>query len=47
MVEVEGVDLDEMRRKYPEAFRRPYYADAGLCMERVLAKNSLPTDKSH
>ena len=40
LVEVERVNLEELRRKCPEAFKRPYHADAGLRMERVLAKNS-------
>jgi trimethylamine-N-oxide reductase (cytochrome c) len=30
LVEVEKVNLDELRNKYPEAFKRPYHADAGL-----------------
>jgi anaerobic selenocysteine-containing dehydrogenase len=38
LVEVEGVNLDELKKKYPEAFSRPYHAAAGLRMERVLAK---------
>jgi hypothetical protein len=36
LVEVERVSLDELRRKYPEAFKRPYRPAAGLRMERVL-----------
>jgi len=36
LVEVERVNLDELRRKYPEAFKRPYHPAAGLRMERVL-----------
>jgi len=36
LVEVERVDLDELMKKYPEAFRRPYHPAAGLRMERVL-----------
>jgi anaerobic selenocysteine-containing dehydrogenase len=38
LVEVDRADLDEIRKKSPEAFRRPYDAGAGLRMERVLAK---------
>jgi anaerobic selenocysteine-containing dehydrogenase len=38
LVEVEGANLDEIRKKYPEAFKRPYDAGAGLRMERVLEK---------
>jgi len=37
LVEAERTDLDELMKKYPEAFRRPYHPGAGLCMERVLA----------
>jgi len=37
LVEVERVNLDELMKKYPEAFHRPYHPAAGLCMERVLA----------
>ncbi len=36
LVEVERADLDALRRAYPEAFKRPYRADAGLRLERVL-----------
>jgi anaerobic selenocysteine-containing dehydrogenase len=38
LVEVEQVNLDELRRKYPEAFARPYDGASGLKFERVLAK---------
>ena len=37
LVEVGRADMDELRRRYPEAFSRPYHAGAGLCLERVLA----------
>ena len=37
LVEVEKTDLDELRRKYPEAFSRPYDYASGLKLERVLA----------
>jgi trimethylamine-N-oxide reductase (cytochrome c) len=30
LVEVESVDLNDLRKKYPEAFKRKYHADAGL-----------------
>jgi trimethylamine-N-oxide reductase (cytochrome c) len=30
LVEVESTDLDEIRKKYPEAFKRQYHPDAGL-----------------
>jgi hypothetical protein len=38
LVEVETVNLEELRKKYPEAFKRPYHADAGLRMERVFVR---------
>ncbi len=37
LVEVETVDLDEMRRQYPEAFNRPYDKATGQLIERVMA----------
>jgi hypothetical protein len=36
-VEVELANLDELRRKYPEAFNRPYDRASGLHFDRVLA----------
>lgn len=36
LVEVEQAGLGELRKKYPEAFNRPYRQGAGLRMERVL-----------
>lgn len=36
LVEVERVNVDELRRKYPEAFNRPYNRASGLCYERML-----------
>lgn len=44
LVEVERANLEELRKKYPGAFKRPYHADAGLRMERMLAGNSLLTN---
>ncbi len=38
LVEVEKADLDELRKKYPEAFNRPYDKASGLRFERILAK---------
>ncbi|MBW1768169.1 MAG: molybdopterin-dependent oxidoreductase [Deltaproteobacteria bacterium] len=38
LVDVERVNLEELRRKYPEAFNRPYDQASGLCYERMLAK---------
>ncbi|MEM2569839.1 MAG: molybdopterin-dependent oxidoreductase [Candidatus Bathyarchaeia archaeon] len=34
LVEVEKVDLDEVKQKYPEAFERPYDSAHGLCYKR-------------
>ncbi len=36
LVEVAGVDLDELRLKYPEAFKRPYDKAYGQIFRRVL-----------
>jgi anaerobic selenocysteine-containing dehydrogenase len=36
LVEVEGIDLDVLRKQYPGAFRRPYHPDSGLRWERAL-----------
>jgi anaerobic selenocysteine-containing dehydrogenase len=41
LVEVEKANLEELRKKYPVVFRRAYHPDAGLRMERALAKNGL------
>jgi len=30
LVEVERVNIEDLRKKYPEAFKRPYDAGAGL-----------------
>jgi anaerobic selenocysteine-containing dehydrogenase len=38
LVEVEGLDLDELRKKYPEVFQRPYHPASGLRWERALAR---------
>ena len=38
LVEVELANLDELRKKSPEAFNRPYDQAAGLCLERVLSR---------
>jgi hypothetical protein len=37
LVEVELAKLDELRRKYPEAFNRPYHRGSGLDFNRILA----------
>jgi anaerobic selenocysteine-containing dehydrogenase len=36
LVQVEGADLDGLRQKYPEAFKRKYHPGSGLVLERVL-----------
>ena len=36
LVEVERINLDELRQKYPEAFNRPYNPATGLLRKRVL-----------
>ena len=36
LVEVKPVNLDELRRKYPEAFNRLYDEASGLLFERLL-----------
>ena len=33
LVEVERINVDELRKEYPDAFKRPYHADSGLCFE--------------
>jgi hypothetical protein len=40
LVEVKKANLDELRTRYPEAFAKPYQADAGLRLERVLSSKS-------
>ena len=42
LVNVEPVDLDALRRQYPEAFSRPYNKASGLKFERVLAEKKMP-----
>ena len=36
LVEVEKTDLDGLKKKYPEAFERPYHREAGLTVERLV-----------
>jgi len=36
LVEVERVNLDEMRRQYPEAFKRPFHSAAGSIVDSFL-----------
>jgi trimethylamine-N-oxide reductase (cytochrome c) len=38
LAEVEKADMEELMKKYPEVFKRPYDQAAGLCMERVLVR---------
>jgi hypothetical protein len=38
LVEVKRVGLNELRKKYPEAFNQPYHEASGLMFERVLYK---------
>jgi anaerobic selenocysteine-containing dehydrogenase len=38
LVEVESVNLDEMRKQYPEVFSKPFHHSAGLDLERALTK---------
>ena len=33
LVEVERADLEELRKQYPDAFKRQYHPDAGLRFE--------------
>jgi molybdopterin guanine dinucleotide-containing S/N-oxide reductase-like protein len=36
LVEIERADMDQMRRNYPEAFRRPFHVAAGPSLESYL-----------
>ncbi len=36
LVNIEIIDIEEIRKKYPEAFSRPYQPEAGLRLERIL-----------
>ncbi len=38
LIEVEKVNLDELREKYPDAFNRPYDSASGLTLERIMYK---------
>ncbi|MEM2465551.1 MAG: molybdopterin-dependent oxidoreductase [Candidatus Bathyarchaeia archaeon] len=37
LVKVEKVDLNELKKKYPETLQRIYYKDAGLCYESYVS----------
>jgi len=39
LVEVEGVNTEELKKKYPEAFRRTYNKDVGLCFHTWFQKS--------
>ena len=39
LCEVEKVDLDELARKYPDVWARPFHPDAGPCLESFLEKS--------
>jgi trimethylamine-N-oxide reductase (cytochrome c) len=39
LVEVQKADIEDLMRKYPEVFKKPYDQAAGLCMERVLVRD--------
>jgi trimethylamine-N-oxide reductase (cytochrome c) len=39
LTEVTLADMDSLRKKYPEAFKRPYDRASGQRMDRVLAKD--------
>jgi trimethylamine-N-oxide reductase (cytochrome c) len=41
LVEIERADLDGLRQKYPEAFKRPIHSTSGLFFERVLVEDKL------
>lgn len=36
LVEVEAVNIEALRKQYPEAFKRAYHPSVGLSMERVM-----------
>jgi len=36
LCEVEQANMDELRKKYPDAFKRPYHRASGLRFDRVL-----------
>jgi anaerobic selenocysteine-containing dehydrogenase len=38
LVDVERIDVEEWRKKYPEAFNRPYHSASGLRLERMMEK---------
>jgi trimethylamine-N-oxide reductase (cytochrome c) len=42
LVQVERANLDELRKKYPEALARPYHPSAGQSLERFLIGGDLP-----
>jgi molybdopterin guanine dinucleotide-containing S/N-oxide reductase-like protein len=40
LAQVELAPLEDLRKRYPEAFARPYRADAGLRLERLLERGA-------
>jgi anaerobic selenocysteine-containing dehydrogenase len=38
LVDVQSINVEELRERYPEAFNRPYNKASGLCSERILPK---------
>ncbi len=36
LVDVERIDVDEWKKKYPESFNRPYHPASGLRLERMI-----------
>ena len=39
LVECERVNIEELKKQYPEIFARPYDSASGLCYERMLHKD--------
>jgi hypothetical protein len=40
LVEVQGVNIGEIRNRYPAAFKKPYDPAAGLCFEAWVTKGN-------
>jgi hypothetical protein len=38
LLDVERVNLDELQRQYPEAFKQPYNRGSGLTLERMFTQ---------
>ena len=39
LLDIERIDIEELRKQYPEAFNQPYHRSSGLTLERLLAHN--------